>query len=218
MKLFVYDHCPYCVRARMPFGFKGIDLELVTLLNDDLDTPVSMIGEKMVPILEKDDGTWMPESLDIIAYIDGNFGGEPALAEAAEREDLAAWLSDANDVMRRLTMPRWVQAPIAEFATRGAIDYFTHAKEETIGPFGEQLEATDALKGELTRALQKLAPMIESPRAVSGTLSYDDIRLFGHLRGVTIFKGAEYPPSVRAYLETMAELSGVPLYDDIAIA
>ena len=35
MKLYVYDHCPFCVRACMIFGLKNLPVELVVLANDD---------------------------------------------------------------------------------------------------------------------------------------------------------------------------------------
>eukprot|EP00922_Rhytidocystis_sp_ex-Travisia-forbesii_P027212 GHVS01039905.1.p1 GENE.GHVS01039905.1~~GHVS01039905.1.p1 ORF type:complete len:290 (+),score=33.74 GHVS01039905.1:67-936(+) len=50
-KLYVYDHCHYCVRARMLLGLKKIKHELVFLANDDFQTPISLVGKKMVPIL-----------------------------------------------------------------------------------------------------------------------------------------------------------------------
>lgn len=31
MKLYVYDHCPFCVRACMIFGLKNLPVELVVL-------------------------------------------------------------------------------------------------------------------------------------------------------------------------------------------
>ena len=74
MKLYIYDHCPFCVRARMIFGLRGVEVENVILANDDEDTPIGMIGAKQVPILEKDDGTFMGESLDIVHYIDETAG------------------------------------------------------------------------------------------------------------------------------------------------
>jgi len=74
MKLYVYDHCPYCVKARMIFGFKDIGFDLITLLNDDEKTPIDLIGQKMVPILTTEDNTHMPESMDIIRFIDENYG------------------------------------------------------------------------------------------------------------------------------------------------
>jgi len=76
MKLFVYDHCPFCVRARMIFGLKNISFELVMLASDDSETPTKMVGQKMLPILQKEDGSYMPESLDIVSYIDNNYGGK----------------------------------------------------------------------------------------------------------------------------------------------
>ena len=74
MKLYVYDHCPFCVRARMIFGLKNLPVELVVLANDDEATPIGLVGKKVVPILVKEDGTAMPESLDIVHYVDEHFG------------------------------------------------------------------------------------------------------------------------------------------------
>ena len=64
MKLYIYDHCPFCVRARMAAGLFGADVEEVVLANDDEATPIGMIGAKQVPILQKEDGSFMGESLD----------------------------------------------------------------------------------------------------------------------------------------------------------
>ena len=45
MKLFIYDHCPFCVKARMIFGLKHLPIRPVTLLNDDETTPFNLIGK-----------------------------------------------------------------------------------------------------------------------------------------------------------------------------
>ena len=66
MKLYHYDHCPFCVRARMIIGLRGLNVEQIPLANDDEATPIGLVGKKMVPILIKDDGTAMGESLDIL--------------------------------------------------------------------------------------------------------------------------------------------------------
>ena len=70
MKLYIYDHCPFCVRARMAAGLFGADVEEVVMANDDEATPIGMIGAKQVPILQKEDGSFMGESLDIVRYLD----------------------------------------------------------------------------------------------------------------------------------------------------
>ena len=53
MKLYVYDHCPFCVRARMIFGLKNLPVELVVLANDDEATPIGLVGKKLYRFLSK---------------------------------------------------------------------------------------------------------------------------------------------------------------------
>ena len=215
MRLFVYDHCPYCVRARMPFGIKNVPFELVTLLNDDEEGPISMIGAKMCPILEKEDGTFMAESMDIVAYVDG-LDGNPVFAPSANREDLANWISEVGMLYRQLLFPRWVNAPLEEFATEGARAYFTKKKEQSVGPFDEALANTPEFKAAFEAALLKLEPMINSAESFNETLSYDDVDLFGRLRGITLIKDLQIPDGVKAYVDHFGKTTGVPLHYDIA--
>jgi len=81
MKLYIYDHCPFCVKARMIFGLKNKPVELVVMLNDDEETPKRLIGQKMAPILQKQDGSAMPESMEIVHYVDQQ-DGEPLIIGA----------------------------------------------------------------------------------------------------------------------------------------
>ncbi|WP_291971236.1 glutathione S-transferase N-terminal domain-containing protein [Candidatus Symbiopectobacterium sp.] len=62
MKLFTYEHCLFCVRARMIFGLKKTPFELAIIMEGDVETPTLMVGRKVVPILQKEDGSFMPES------------------------------------------------------------------------------------------------------------------------------------------------------------
>jgi len=64
LKLYIYDHCPFCVKARMIFGLKNIPVELVVMMNDDEATPNRLIGQKMAPILMIEDGSCMQKSMD----------------------------------------------------------------------------------------------------------------------------------------------------------
>ncbi len=215
MKLYVYDHCPYCVKARMIFGLKDIPFTLETLLNDDVQTPTSMIGQKMVPILQKDDGSYMPESMDIVHYIDEGFGDGKVLTGKSNPE-VVAW-TNSRDYLYKLAMPRWVKAPLEEFKTEGARQFFIEKKEAMIGPFSENLNDTPELKERAEAHLQRLDGLIQSDEAINGTLSEDDIHVFAMLRSLSIVKDMAYPAKVDAYRKRMAEKSGVPLHDDIAI-
>ena len=215
MKLYVYDHCPFCVRARMIFGLKNLPVELVVLANDDEATPIGLVGKKVVPILVKEDGTAMPESLDIVHYVDKHFG-EKILSEHV-RPEIEAWLKEVGSYYGHLTTARFTQIGLAEFETQSAVDYFTKKKTEFIGDFAENIEKTETYLARLKGDLEKLAVLIQSENALNGQLSLEDIIVFPVLRNLTCVKGIKFPPAVLAYITKMANLSRVPLYFDKAI-
>ncbi len=215
MKLYVYDHCPYCVKARMIFGLKNVPVELITLLNDDEATPKAMIGKKMVPILELDTGDYMPESMDIIHYIDG-LEGEPVL-QGETNEAVAEWLGASRDYLYKLAMPRWVKADLEEFKTQGAIDYFTQKKEAMIGSFEEHLAHSEALIRQAEAHLQELDGLIQKDASVNEALSEDDIHLYAVLRSLRIVKGLKFPNQVRSYFKVMTEATGIPDHKPLAV-
>ena len=213
MKLYVYDHCPFCVKARAIFGLKGLSYDLAILLNDDAATPERMVGRKVAPILEHD-GQFLPESMDIVAKIDG-LDGTSAFS-APQNPAVGAWLSDSTKTLYALAIPRWASAPLPEFATADARATFKRNKEAMLGPFPDRLAESDALRAEMHGRLDSLEPLIRSPEAVNGNLSLDDIHLFAALRALSIVRGITYPPAVDRYRRRMAERTGVPLHDAIA--
>jgi hypothetical protein len=66
--LYVYDHCPFCVRVRIALGLKNIKFNTYFLANDDIATPTALVGKKISPIFAWDEGgiKAMQESLDIV--------------------------------------------------------------------------------------------------------------------------------------------------------
>lgn len=215
MKLYHYDHCPYCVKARMIFGLKDVPLTLVPVLNDDVETPTKLVGRKVVPILEKEDGSHMPESMDIVRYIDGKYGNGPLL-DGPQNPAISDWLA-GRPYASKLTMPRWAQSDLPEFKTEKARNWFKEKKEESIGSFEKHLENSAEYIKQSEADLQKLATLIVSKGAVNGAASEDDIHLFAALRSQTIVKGLRFPHKVSEYLENMSALTYVPLYFSIAI-
>ncbi len=199
----------------MIFGLKGMQVQLVTLLNDDEATPIKMVGKKIVPILQTEDNRFMPESMDIVRHIDAHYG-EPVLTGESGNHTLQTWLQDLQPTMYPLCMPRWVKAPLEEFKTQLSRNYFIKKKEAYIGPFAPHLKDSAKYIAHVNQLLERLAHMIESPEAVHATLSEDDIHLFAVLRALSIVKGLSYPAAVENYRQRMAEKSGVPLHDAIA--
>ncbi|MCX2562093.1 glutaredoxin 2 [Acetobacter farinalis] len=212
-KLYIYDHCPFCVKAEMIFGLKNLPFERIILLNDDEAGPISMVGRKVLPILEEE-ARFMPESMDIVTHIDQQ--GTPVLT-GTPNPAIADWINATNSTLYRLYLPRAACAPLPEFATTAARAYFVQRKEEFTGPFFEILKDSSVEIASLNKMLEMLAPLIRNPEAVNGTLSTDDIHLFAHVHSLSLVRGIQYPPAVEAYRQAMSRRSGVGLYDTIAV-
>ncbi|CAH0181885.1 Glutaredoxin 2 [Erwinia aphidicola] len=211
MKLYIYEHCPFCVKARMIFGLKNLPVELVVMLNDDEATPTRLIGQKMAPILMKEDGSCMPESLDIVHYIDR----EPLLT-GKTNPAITDWLRHINSYVNKLLIPRVAEAPFAEFATPEARDYFKNKKQGTYGDFSELREHSAGWIKNVNDDLRKLDKLIVKPNAVSGELSLDDIHLFPLLRSLSLVAGIEYPSRVADYRDNMAKQTQINLLSSVA--
>lgn len=215
MKLYIYDHCPFCLKARMIFGLKNIPIELKVLLNDDEVTPTKMIGKKMAPILQKDDSRYLPESMDIVHYVD-KLDGEP-LITGSTNAAISDWLRHVQTYVQQLTIPRIAKAPFDEFATPEARAYFTKKKEAMIGSFADLLAHSPGLIKKISDDLRKLDKLIVQPNAVNGELSEDDIHLFPLLRNLTLVAGIEWPSRVAAYRDNMAKQTQINLLSSHAI-
>jgi glutaredoxin 2 len=215
MQLYLYDHCPYCVRARMIFGKKMVPVENIYLLNDDEDTPNKLIGKKMVPILVKDDGSAMGESLDIVHYIDQLTGGAPL--NTIIRPEIEGWIKITDTYRNFLTLPRCISIKLPEFATQSAIDYFISKKTAIFGDFQQHLRNSQIYIDRLNADLIALSPLILSDRGVNGTFSMEDILLFPLLRNLTMVKGVEWTAPVLDYINSISRITQIPLFDDRTI-
>lgn len=215
MKLYIYDHCPFCIKARMIFGLKNIPVELNVLANDDDATPTRMIGKKMAPILQKDDSRYLPESMDIVHYVD-NLDGKPLLI-GKQNPAIDEWLRKVNGYANRLLLPRFAKSAFDEFSTPSARKYFTEKKEAMIGDFSENLVHSSGLIKNISDDLRTLDKLIVQPNAVNGELSEDDIHLFPLLRNLTLVAGINWPTRVADYRDNMAKQTQINLLSSMAL-
>ncbi len=81
-------------------------------------------------------------------------------------------------------------------------------KREKLGDFVELRAKTREQIDSLMPDLERLNRLIESPMAVNGKLSLDDIRVLPLLRSVAVVKGLSFPNKVRDYFETMMNRIG----------
>ncbi len=215
MKLYIYDHCPFCVRARMIFGIQQIPVEQIILANDDEATPISLIGAKQVPILQKPDGSYMGESLDIVRHI--NAQASQPIGETI-RPSIQAWADKVGEYYNQLLFPRSIQLGLPEFATPSAVVYFIRKKEAQIGTgIAQMLEQTPALLAQIHDDLQTLASQIHANALNGSEISMEDIIIFPMLRNLSMVRDIQFPPIVQDYIANMAARSQINTYFDRAV-
>lgn len=236
--VYVYDHCPFCVRVRLALGLKNIKFNNVFLANDDVKTPTSLVGKKIAPIFEwKEANICMAESMDIIHLVDSDerLGPTNVIGPATARTDLKEWQASTRDLLRVLQRPRYVATGLMpEFQQLDGRHAFIknhpmppYSKEdwkeigmaEKLAVYAEAMARDPAGDiEELNRKLVELNDIIHCEHHCSpGGMSYDDIDLFSRLRSITIIRDVKWPTKLRQYMNNMSELADIPMYDEMAL-
>jgi glutaredoxin 2 len=184
----------------MAAALKGLHLQEMTVLDDDTETMTKLVGKRVIPILIKNDGEPMLESMDMVKYIEGQ--GQPGF-RGPERPEVAALTDQIAERIAPLTWPRYPLLGLPEFATVAALNHYNLRKRKALGDLVEILAHTRDYIAGLMPDLEMLDNMIESPEAINGTLSFDDIRVLPLLRSAAVVKGLQFPSKVRTYFETM---------------
>jgi glutaredoxin 2 len=205
MKLYMFEHGSLCFRVRMMAALKGLPLQECIVRDDDSDTMIDLVGKRVIPVLVKDDGNPMLESMEMVNYIECL--GPPVLV-GPQRKEIAAWADATVLKTVPLTMPRYPLLGLPEFATPAALAHYTARKFKTYGDFAELRSHTREQINAVVPKLDELDALIESPQAVNGSLSLDDIRVLPLLRSAAVVKGLTFPRRVRDYFETMMRRIG----------
>ncbi len=213
MKLYLYEHCPYCVRVEMVAHYRHVPVEKVWLANDDEASCRRLIGSKQVPILEFDDGRAMAESLDIAQVLD-QLGS--AHHEMREETDFSLRCRTLLDQVQLaiccLLFPRDIAIGCPEFATEAAREYFRSRKEVLIGrSFARALAESSEHIRQVEQVLARM-PVPPLPGEQGNTLGWDDVMIFPTLRNLGMVRGLQFPPALRRYVDEVTRLSGVPSY------
>lgn len=244
--VYVYDHCPFCVRVRLALGIKNVKHHVNFMGNDDVETPTGLVGKKIAPIFElPSDNLVMGESLDIIALIDSDerFGATQSILPATGRKDIKAWQKSVQTLLRTLQRPRYVATGLLpefqqldgrlafvknhqlppyekpEWKGDGTDENPGMDMDDKLRLYAEAMAADPApLVEDLNARLVELDDMLYSEHHCSeGGLSLDDIDLWARLRSITIVKGVTWPAKLRWYMDNLAAMGDVPLYDEMAL-
>jgi len=185
------------------------------IMADDTVTPINLVGRKIVPILVKDDGSAMAESMDIVAYLD-NLGDSPLLTGQLNQA-ITDWVTTLRVFLKNLTYPRFARAEFHELSTPSARKSYCQKETLAIGDLDEKFDLTELWVPQLNDSLNNLDNLLVSTDACNGELSEDDVQLFVFLRNASIVKGAIWPVRVELYLRKFSERTGVPLFFDMAM-
>ena len=216
MKLYVFEHCPFCIKAMMLVGLKQLPVEIVFLQNHDVDARIAMVGRNTVPILAKDNGTFMAESMDIVSYLD-NYDNTPSLSPSVYLANIQSWEQTAYSNILPLLFPRTLMIDLPEFASEPARQWF---RENKTAMLGRSFEAAYADSESYLTTLNNQLTLLDwlvLPSERDNTLSCDDVHLYPTLRNLTLIKGIIFPAKVRQYIDEVTELTGITLFDEVAV-
>jgi glutaredoxin 2 len=199
----------------MIFGFKNVNVEVVFLANDDETTPIKMIGKKMLPILETNEGSYIAESLDIVNFVD-EIDGKTSLTRPLS-DGISVWIDSASSVIFKLAIPRWALSEYPEFAKESARNYFVSKKESIFGSFTTLLKDSEVYLSEVNEKLLELDTILSVYQYSESMWSMSDIQLFPLIRALSVVKGIKWPANVDMWREKISEQSHVALEDDVAL-
>lgn len=216
-RLYIYDHCPFCVRTMMVAHYKRVsDLEQVVLPNDDEATCHRLIGQKMVPIFEHQ-GVAIAESMEIAKLLADLGEAGRTIRPLQLSEAILPRLQPVQKHSQALTFPRVTRIGMKTFATESAREYFRGKKETLLGcTFEQALAETEKHKAVVEQVLAELPPLT-LPSEQGNTLSWNDVVNFPPLQYLTLVKDLAFPPRLHQWLQEVAELGGVELYFDRAL-
>jgi glutaredoxin 2 len=199
LKLYHYDHCPYCVRVRMMLEACGFAYTMQVLQYDDKVTTQSLAQTNFTPILTLEDGSSMPESLDIIDYLiqKSGYNLDPRKLPPA----ICSALGAVREARSKLLKARVLSIGLEEFATESAQQYFYKRWKKTPQIIADDLAKTDEYVKALQPQLQIISDTIQSENFVYDKLAMADIELFPALRSATCVKGLVFPERLNKYMQ-----------------
>ena len=217
MKLYIYHHCPFCLRALMVANYKDLPYRVEYLLNDDVETPTSLIGKKQVPILRLYDYSAMAESMEIARQLDELGDPDRIIRPAGDTRPVRDAMAKAAAAVDALVFPRTVAMDVPEFRSAAAIDYYQQKKEAALGFDFAQAMADSPHYQQQTEAMLASLPVPERPSAHDHTLSWDDVEIFPALRNLTMVRGLTFPSALLDYVHDVASLTKTDLYFNQAL-
>ncbi len=184
----------------MVLGFLNIPWESVVLPYDDEETPVKLVGRKMLPVLTLKKDRHMGESLDIIETLDTE--GKTSVDTCKADISFMNFLNDMGKNLLPLCMPYWITTREFNDTSR---TYFQRKKESKYGPFSELLSKKNDYILNINTYLNGLEQDL-MPFYKRKAFSLYDILLASHLWGLYAVHEFQFSPKIHDYLQKIKML------------
>ncbi|MEI8655707.1 glutaredoxin 2 [Vibrio sp. Hal054] len=208
MKLYIYEHCPFCARVAYVANDLNLNVEYQVVDYADAQTLIDLIGQKMVPVLEKADGSVMAESMDIIAYFIEQAGIDAIVAPS---EETLVFQRETFPLIQRIGYPRWTKLNLKEFATEASVTVWQAKKETEELNFVRLLENTEKIVADVNAQLVKAEALIQPNVGKSPLPLVDQAIYFSLLRGFFAESTIKWPQELKLWLETNSNDIGASL-------
>jgi glutaredoxin 2 len=211
IQLIYNEYCPFCIKTQIAAGYIGI--EKINIQCGDSSITIPLIGRHQVPILKKDDGTAMMESLDICNYLNDIvdkriFGNEPSI-----KKNLFEIKEQINEIFiytKNLISSLIIDHPLHknDFATSEAKAIYKNRISHLKDVNRNQLQ-------EIVYHLEELISVnYNYLYHYNHQLSWEDLDIFPLLRMISILDGVyiDLGLCTRKYLVNIANICSITLY------
>jgi len=193
----------------MALGFFKIQYTSTVVQYHDEQTPIKLIGKKMLPIMVTN-GKAMAESLDIIKSLPGSDSLGINSINSSQLSNFETYLNKLGGPIHNLCMPYWVWTP--EF-TIEARQYFEAKKSAKRGPFNLLAKKRLQFEEELAPLLNELEQHFQ-PFYQSSEFRIFDIMLASHFWGLFILPEYRFSDKLHRYLNQVKNLCQFEYHKD----
>ena len=214
MKCYIYEHCPFSLRVRVMIGLKKLPVEIVVLPFSDRQTPEKMVGKKICPILQKEDGAYMLESLDIAFYLD-SLSGPLCITEKKVDKKFDNVKSKLFKSFVALTSPRFIALKMNEFKTEVDINLYREREESFLE---DSFETIKNKEHALIEQAEAVLPEFESflvSDSRKPTLTATELCMFSYLRNLSCVPGLTLPVKLNEFMVNLSQRATIKLLRQI---
>lgn len=209
MKLYVFEACPFCIRARIMAGWQELSPQIIPVTLGEFPKHLSgRVPQKTVPVLVDGDLA-IQDSAEIVRYLDQK--GHPLLKNYQLSADFEKLQAELFVPINALCYPRLPHLGVAELASPEARDLFETTIPRRIGmSFLDALAQTDLFISQVTERLPSLMNYV-----CADTPTFDSIVALAMVHNLSMVAEFTLPDNVVREVSLRTPHETLPVYAKI---